>query len=142
MAIRLGLRKFQLALGVLALSAGSITYAAPPATAIGSWLILADQEYTTLTITAQGGPGAPSSARCRVLLGTIENAPIRGIYCPDSGHIQILHNNIDSKVTVRTFTGTLSAPTSTAPAHIAGTMHVMYGTFGDFGEYPFSGTKQ
>jgi hypothetical protein len=130
------------AVAVAALLTGSIVAAAPPATAVGTYLVLLDQTYSTLTITNQGGAGAPGSATCRIILGTFDVAPLRGIYCPSTGHFQILHNNLSTKVTVRTLTGTLSAATAGAPAHMAGTMHVMNAAFGSLGEYPFSGTKQ
>lgn len=122
--------------------ATSVALATPPATAVGTWLILVDQTHTTLDITNQGGPGAPGSTVCRVILGTIGIAPVRGTYCPDSGHIEILHNNLSSGVTVRTFSGSLSDATATDPAHMAGTMQVMNTAFGPFGEYPFSGFRQ
>lgn len=130
-----------LAIGIASL-ASSIALATPPATAVGTWLILVDQTHTTLDITNQGGPGAPGSTVCRVILGTIGIAPVRGTYCPDSGHIEILHNNLSSGVTVRTFSGSLSDATATDPAHMAGTMQVMNTAFGPFGEYPFSGFRQ
>jgi hypothetical protein len=130
-----------LAIGIASL-ATSAALAAPPASAVGTWLLLVDQTYTTLDITNQGGPGAPGSTVCRVVLGTIGIAPVRGTYCPDSGHIEILHNNLATGATVRTFSGSLSAATATDPAHMAGTMQVMNAAFGSFGEYPFSGFRQ
>jgi hypothetical protein len=135
-------RIFQgLAIGAASLIA-SLVSAAPPASAVGTWLLLVDQAYTTLDITNQGGAGAPGSARCRVVLGTIGIAPIRGTYCPDSGEFDVLHNNLSSGVTVRKFSGTLSDATATNLAHMAGTMHVMNAGLGDFGRYPFSGFRQ
>ena len=115
--------------------------ATPPANVTGSWSILTDQTYTTLDITNQGGPGGPGGSTCRVILGTIGIAPIRGHYCPSTGHIHFLHNNVSTGVTVRTFTGSVSAATASAPAHMAGTMNVVNVGFGPFGEFPFSATK-
>jgi hypothetical protein len=120
----------------------SLAFAAPPPSAVGTWLLVVDQTYTTLTITNQGGAGAPGSAVCRVVLGTIGIAPVRGTYCPTTGDLHFLHNNVSSNVTVRTFTGTLSAATATDPAHMAGTFQVVNTAFGPFGRYPFSGTRQ
>lgn len=130
-------------LGILASAMlfGSAAHAAPPATVIGSWSILVDQTYTTLDITNQGGPGAPGSSMCRVILGNIGNADMNGIYCPSTGHIHFLHRNPNTKVVVRTFTGSVTAATATAPAHMSGTFHVLNIGLGDFGEYPFSGHK-
>ena len=130
-----------MAIGIASLMS-SFAFAAPPPTAVGTWLLLVDQTYTTLDITNQGGAGAPGSAVCRVVLGTIGIAPVRGTYCPATGHIELLHNNISSGVTVRTFSGSLSNATATNQAHMAGTMQVMNTAFGPFGEYPFSGLRQ
>jgi hypothetical protein len=77
-----------------------------------------------------------------VILGSIGIAPVRGTYCPATGDLHFLHNNVASNVTVRTFTGTLSAATATDPAHMAGTFQVVNTAFGPFGRYPFSGTRQ
>ena len=126
------------AIGALMTSAA--VSAAPPANIAGSWVILTDQTYTTLDIT-QGGPGAPGASKCRVIIGSIGIAPIRGFYCPDSGHIHFLHNNVSTGATVRTFTGSVSAATSSAPAQMAGTFNVLAAVFADYGEYPFSATK-
>ena len=121
--------------------AATLASAAPPASVRGSWVILADQTYTTLDIATQGGPGAPGARLCRVINGSIGIAPIRGIYCPDSGHIHFLHNNLSSGKTVRTFTGAVTDASASAPAQMTGTFHVLYAAFGDYGEYPFSATK-
>jgi len=122
----------------LALTSGAM--AAPPANVVGSWVILADQTYTTLDISNQGGPGAPGAVECRVILGTIGVAPIRGHYCPKSGRIHFLHNNLSSGATMRTFTGSVSQDASGA-MHMAGTFNVLAAAFGNYGEYPFSANK-
>jgi hypothetical protein len=118
----------------------SATLAAPPANIVGSWVILVDQDYTTLDITAQGGPGAPGASKCRVILGTLGIAPVRGHYCPGSGRIHFLHNNLSSGATMRTFTGSVSQDAS-GPMHMAGTFNVLNAAFGNYGEYPFSANK-
>jgi hypothetical protein len=130
-----------IAIGIASLIS-SFAFAAPPPTAVGTWLLLVDQTPTTLDITSQFGPGAPGSAVCRVVLGTIGIAPVRGTYCPAIGHIELLHNNVSSGVTVRTFSGSLSNATGTNQAHMAGTFQVMNIAFGSYGEYPFSGFRQ
>lgn len=131
-------------LRALAVTAGlaltSAAMAAPPPNVVGSWVILTDQTYTTLDITNQGGPGAPGATECRVILGTLGIAPVRGYYCPESGHIHFLHNNVSTKATVRTFTGSVSQDTSGA-MHMAGTFNVLNAAFGNYGEYPFSANK-
>ena len=135
-------RALRCALFLAATLTSSWALAAPPPSAVGTWLLVVDQTYTTLTITNQGGAGAPGSAVCRVVLGTIGIAPVRGTYCPTTGDLHFLHNNVSTNVTVRTFTGTLSAATATDPAHMAGTFQVLNAAFGPFGRYPFSGTRQ
>ena len=67
-------------------------------------------------------------------------APVRGYYCPESGHIRFLHNNVSTKATVRTFTGSVSQDASGA-MHLAGTFNVLNAAFGDCGEYPFSANE-
>jgi hypothetical protein len=118
----------------------SAAFAAPPANIVGSWTILVDQSYTTLDITAQGGAGAPGASKCRVILGNLGIAPVRGHYCPQSGRVHFLHNNLSSGATMRTFTGSVSQDASAA-MHMAGTFNVLAVAFGDYGEYPFSANK-
>ena len=118
----------------------SAALAAPPANIVGSWTILVDQSYTTLDVTAQGGPGAPGAIECRVILGNLGVAPVRGYYCPKSGRIHFLHNNLSSGVTMRTFAGSVSQDASAA-MHMAGTFNVLAAAFGNYGEYPFSANK-
>jgi hypothetical protein len=120
--------------------AANLASAAPPASVRGSWVILIDQTYATLDID-QGGPGAPGAALCRVIVGSLDIAPIRGFYCPDSGRIHFLHNNVSTGATVRTFTGSVTDATASAPAQMTGTFNVLAAAFGDYGEYPFSATK-
>ena len=115
-------------------------FATPPANVTGSWVILTDQTYTTLDIVSQSGPGAPGAAECRIINGNLGIAPVRGFYCPDSGHVHFLHNNLASNVTVRTFTGSVSEDANGA-MHMAGVFNVLAVAFGDYGEYPFSANK-
>ena len=123
-----------------ALLMSGVASAAPPPSVVGTWSLLVDQTPTTLDITNQGGPG---NGVCRVILGTIGNvgAPIRGIYCPATGQLHFLHNNLASGVTVRTFTGSVTDAVVGSPAHMAGSFFVVNVAFGPFGEYPFSGTR-
>lgn|SRR5262245_30084290 len=112
--------------------------ATPPATVVGTWSLVIDHVPATLDITNQGGPG---QGTCRIILGTLGVAPIRGIYCPPTGHIHILHNNLGTGATVRTFTGAVSDATPNSPAEMSGTVHVVNVAFGPFGEYPFAGVR-
>lgn len=117
--------------------------AAPPANIGGTtWAIEVNQENNTLVISNQGGPGAPGGATCRVILGTIGIAPIRGWYCPATGALQFVHRNIDSGVAVRVFTGSLSDTTVDGPLKMAGTVGVHNAVFGDLGTRNFSATQQ
>ena len=50
-------------------------------------------------------------------------------YCPLTGRIHFLHNNVSTKATVRTFTGSVSQGTSGA-MHMAGTFNVLNVAFG------------
>ncbi|HEY6642434.1 hypothetical protein [Povalibacter sp.] len=118
-----------------------IASATPPSTVVGTWSILIDQTYATLTIDSQGGPGGPGGSVCRVILGSLGIAPVRGYYCQSTGRIHFLHNNVASGVTVRDFTGSVTAATANSPAQMAGTFNVVNVAFGPFGEYPFSATR-
>jgi hypothetical protein len=129
-----------IALAVSAMLSQSAS-ATPPASVVGSWSILVDQTYTTLDITNQGGPGGPGGSTCRLIIGTIGIAPITGHYCLPTGRIHFLHKNVSSGATVRDFTGSVTAATAAAPAHMAGTFNVVNVAFGPFGEYPFSASK-
>ena len=116
-------------------------HAAPPANVTGSWTLLTDTVYTTLDITGQGASGAPGASECRMIDGTLAGvAPIRGYYCPKSGRIHFLHNNLFTNATVRTFTGNVSQEAS-GVMHMAGTFHVLASVFGELGEYPFAADK-
>jgi hypothetical protein len=115
--------------------------AAPPANIGGTtWTLQANRSTDTLVITAQGGAGAPGAAVCRVLIGTVGIAPVRGWYCPSTGRIHLRHNNIGSGATVRTFTGNLSDQVAGQPLYMAGTMAIENAAFGNLGEYNFSAT--
>lgn len=132
--------------GLLAIIAGTtlcggIAAAAPPASVIGSWSLQTDQTYTTLDLTNQGASGAPGSSVCRIILGSIGASPISGIYCPASGRIHFLHKHVQSGVVLRTFTGSVTAASGDAPAHMAGSFNILYIGQGAYGEYPFSGSK-
>ncbi|MGH8523870.1 MAG: hypothetical protein ACREA0_11040 [bacterium] len=73
--------------------------------------------------------------------GTIGIAPIRGWYCPSTGRIHFLHNNLGSGKTVRVFTGNLSDDVVGQPLYMAGTMMVDNAAFGDLGEFNFSAVQ-
>jgi hypothetical protein len=122
----------------VAMLMSTAAWATPPATVVGTWNLLVDQTPVTLEITSQGGPGNGS---CRLIIGTLGIAPVRGYYCPSTADLHFLHNNVASGVTVRTFTGSVTDAIVGSPAHMAGTFNVVNVGFGPFGEYPFSGTK-
>ena len=124
------------------LAASGAASAAPPANLGGTtWTVQANQDSVQLVITNQGGPGAPGAATCRLIIGTIGIAPIRGWYCPSTGRIHFLHNNLGSGKTVRVFTGNLSDDVIGQPLYMAGTMMVDNAAFGDLGEFNFSAVQ-
>ncbi len=128
-----------LVLGALAASTASAT---PPANIVGTWDVVLDANQTAvLVITDQGGAGAPGAVNCRLVIGTIGIAPIRGSYCPANGLLHFLHNNLSTGRTVRDFTGLVSEDVVTGDRKIAGTFHVDNAAFGNLGEYPFSATQ-
>jgi hypothetical protein len=127
------------ALMSLATSAAS---AAPPASLGGTaWNVQANRDAVQLVITNQGGPGAPGGATCPLIIGTIGIAPMRGWYCPATGRIHFLHNNLSTGATVRVFSGSVSDEVPGQSLYMGGTMAVFNAAFGYFGEYNFSATQ-
>lgn len=123
------------------LAAGA-AFGAPPASLAGTtWTVQANRDSEQLVITNQGGAGAPGSAICRVIIGTIGPAPIRGFYCPDTGRVKFLHNNMSTGVTVRVFSGNVSEAVIGQPLYLGGTMAVFNAAFDPLGEYNFSAVK-
>jgi hypothetical protein len=66
---------------------------------------------------------------------------VRGTYCPESGQFFLLHNNLSTGKTVRTFSGVAAEDVVSGDMQIAGTFQILISAFGDLGEYPFSATK-
>ena len=113
--------------------------ASPPASVVGYWSLLSGQTQEDLEITRQDS--YPAGA-CEKIIGTIRGiAPIHGIYCPDTGRIQMVHENVATNYTVRVFTGNLAEEVYGQPLRMAGTFTVLYQTFGTFGEYGFSASQ-
>lgn len=130
-----------IAVATAALAAGSAT-AAPPANIAGTtWTVQANREVNQLVITHQGGAGAPGAAICRLIIGTIGIAPIRGWYCPVNGRVHFLHHNLNSGVTMRAFTGNVSDEVIGQPLYMGGSVTVDNTGAGDLGEYNFSATQ-
>ncbi|HZF81778.1 MAG TPA: hypothetical protein VEZ89_18520 [Rubrivivax sp.] len=122
--------------------AAAVAQAAPPANIAGTtWTLQANREVNQLVITHQGGAGAPGSAVCRLIIGTIGIAPIRGWYCPTNGRIHFLHNNLNSNVTMRVFTGNVSDEVVGQPLYMGGSVAVDNIGAGDLGEYNFAATQ-
>lgn len=114
-------------------------WAAPPASvARTTWTVQANQGSEQLVIETQTGPGAPGNETCRGISGKIGIAPIDGWYCPGSGKIHILHQNLHSRLTMRVFTGNVSDEIVGQPLYIGGAMLTDYAAFGSLGESNFS----
>jgi hypothetical protein len=125
---------------MLGLGLGLDASATPPASVVGSWVATIDGTATTIDITAQGGGGGPGGSACRLIVGSLGIAPLRGYYCLDTGEVAFLHNNLDSGLTVRTFSGSVSMD-ALGVTNMAGTFRVMNIAFGPFGEFPFWASK-
>lgn len=122
----------------LAIACG-VASAAPPANLAGTtWTVQVNRDSEQLVITAQGGPGAPGSAVCRVLVGTIGVAPVRGWYCPSTGRIHLRHNNLNSGYTMRVFSGNVSDEVIGQRQYMGGTVAIENAAFGDLGERNFA----
>ncbi|HEU4693526.1 MAG TPA: hypothetical protein VFS23_34420 [Vicinamibacterales bacterium] len=136
------LKAITFALVATFLYAGTASAARPTTLANTVWTLQTNLEITTLTITTQGGPGAPGSAVCRVINGHFENVnvKIRGFFCPLSGKVFFVHRNLDSGDAVRVFSGSVSDKVTGQPLSMAGTMSVLISAFGDLGDYNFSAT--
>jgi hypothetical protein len=123
-------------------AAGTASAERPANLANTVWILQTNLDVDTLFIDTQGGPGAPGAAQCRTIRGKIGNvAEFRGWYCPSTGRIHFVHQNADSDIAVRVFTGNVSDNVPGQPLHMAGTMTVLISAFGDLGEYNFSAIK-
>ena len=127
------------AAGIGAGAASSAAAANWPASVVGSWGVIANQDTNiTLTITSQGNPGD-----CKVIKGTLvdpdtgANDAIQGFYCPGSGRIAFLRHVANTKSSFQSWSGNLSL--TRAP-------QLMGGTFFDIlnvkGEYEWYGSSQ
>jgi hypothetical protein len=124
------------------LTAGTASAERPANIANTTWALQTNVDVTTLVITSQGGPGAPGAANCRHINGDIGNvAHVRGMYCPSTGKIILVHRNLGSGDAVRLFVGSVSDDVPGQPLFMAGTMTVLISAFGDLGEYNFSGVS-
>lgn len=129
-------------LATTALASTAPAHAAPPASlAASTWTLQANRSTEQLVITHQGGPGAPGARACRLLIGTLGVAPVRGWYCPSTGRVHLLHQNLGSGETVRVFTGQVSDEIVGQPLYIGGTVAIDNAAFGDLGESNFAATR-
>lgn len=127
---------------LLALLAHGNAFADRPANLAGTtWTVQINRDSEQLVIQTQGGPGAPGAATCRVLNGTLGIAPVRGWYCPATGRIHFEHRNLDSRLTMRSFTGSVSEEVVGQPLYMAGTVLVNNAVFDELGEYNFSAVR-
>jgi hypothetical protein len=128
---------------VASLTTAAAAWAAPPPNIANTvWTVTAAGRTNELLITTQGGPGAPGASICQLISGNFEGiASIRGWYCPSTGRIHFLHNNADSGLPVRVFTGTVSDQVAGQPLTMAGTATVLASAFGDYREHGFTATE-
>ena len=124
------------AIGV-ALSVGSAHASSWPASVVGTWDMMADQNSPVLTITSQG-----SSGKCRPIAGTLvdtataANDDIAGFYCPSSGRISFLRIIPSNNETFQVFIGNLSdKPTRGNQQRMGGTFLEETGPTTLLGEY-------
>ncbi|HWN84915.1 MAG TPA: hypothetical protein VNN99_07190 [Vicinamibacterales bacterium] len=130
------------AAAAVCLTAGSVSAARPANVARTTWTLQVNRETSVLTIDTQGGPGAPGALNCRNIRGQLNGiATIRGYYCPSTGRIHFVHQNLDSDIAVRVFTGNVSDDVAGEGLYMAGTVSVLISAFGDLGEYNFSATE-
>jgi hypothetical protein len=116
-----------------------IVMASPPADITGYWSVAVGQEQEDMEIIRQDS--YPSGA-CQKISGKFRGiAPFHGIYCPASGRVQMVHENLSTSYAVRVFTGNLAEEIPGYPNRMAGTFTVLYPTFGEYGEYGFSATQ-
>lgn len=116
-----------------------IAMANPPADITGYWSLMSGQEQEDMEITRQDS--YPDGV-CQKIIGKFHNIPpFHGIYCPATGRIQIVHENLHTNYAVRVFTGNLAEQIDGYPNRMAGTFTVLYPTFGVYGEYGFSATQ-
>ena len=127
------------------LAAGTASAAPPENIARTTWSVQVNRNTTAvLVIETQAGPGAPGQATCRAINGHFNavEVPVHGWYCPSTGRIHLLHNNLHSGVTVRVFTGNVSDEAIGEPLFMAGTVAIEAIAFGDLGETNFSAVQQ
>lgn len=124
------------------LAATAPAYAAPPASLAGTtWTLQVNRNSEQLVITDQGLAGAPGARVCRLLIGTLGVAPVRGWYCPSTGRLHLLHQNLGSGETARAFTGQVSDEVIGQPLYIGGTVAIHNAAFGELGETNFSAIR-
>lgn len=115
----------------------SAAVAAPPPWIVGDWTLYNGQSPEKLTIISQGAAGV-----CRQIVGEFAGiAPVHGFYCPDTGRIQLVHQNVETNQAVRVFTGNLTDYNGVGPMRMAGTYTIVNVAFGPFSEQGFAATK-
>jgi len=126
-------------LAVALLMSAGLAEAARPANIAGTtWAARINQATETLTINTQSGPGIPGGPDCVIVTGTIGTAPVTGNYCPVSGAITLVHENISTRRAMRLFTAHLADDVVGQPYRMAGTVYVMNAAFGQLGAFNFA----
>jgi hypothetical protein len=135
------LKKSSFAVAALVTSqfCAGVAAAAPPTSVWGTWTLLANQVYETLTITSQGNLATP----CKVIAGTVGGAaaPVNGFYCPTTGRIHFIHKNLFTNLPMRVFDGIVFDRVVGSPDRIGGTYTSDYAPVLPFGYYGFGASK-
>jgi hypothetical protein len=131
------------AIGVTLFATAEASAARPATLANTTWNMQLNGQPATLVIETQGGPGGPGGPNCLAIrghFGASVEIPVHGWYCSATGRIHFIHSNLNSLVTMRTFSGNVSDVVAESTS-MAGTMTVDNVGFGELGEFPFSGTE-
>jgi len=103
------MRKTLFALAMVAAFSVS-AFGAHPSSILGTWTGFANQTAVQLVIITQGTTGA-----CQTITGTFSNVPsggasnIVGFYCPSTGRVAFVRNDITTNDTFQSYSANVSA---------------------------------
>jgi hypothetical protein len=130
------MRKSLFGLLVAAVTLGAVgASAAPPASVVGNWSVIANQTAGVLVITIQ----TPAPDTCRRIAGTIYGNPIEGFYCPTTGRIHFVRKNAATNDTIQSYLGNVGD--DAAIDRMAGTFVVTSQGGGVLREFNFQASR-